>query len=173
MRRYPSIVIVLHWAMALLILVAYLTSEGGPHVRTNPPTLHFWLGMSVLALFVPRFISRLVRGGPPADNSHGQLLALAARAGHWALYGLILFVPLSGWYAASRLGVAVSLLGFQLPSIAVDGAPGFLAELHQLGGNAILLLAGLHALMALWHQFVLKDGTLSRMLPSLRLNNSE
>ena len=29
----------------------------------------------------------------------------------------------------------------------------------------ILYLAGLHALMAIWHQFVLRDGTLQRMSP--------
>ena len=76
-------------------------------------------------------------------------------------------LPLTGWYAASQLGVSISWLGLTLPAIAspVTGSPGPVAELHQVAGNLILILAGLHALIALWHQFVLKDGTLSRMLP--------
>jgi cytochrome b561 len=169
MRRYSPTVILLHWVMAGLILGAYLTSEGGPHVRANPPLLHFWLGLSVLVLLVPRLVSRFAAGAPPVENAHGYWPDLLARAGHWVLYALILLLPLTGWYVASRLGVTVSLLGLQLPPLApaAAGPPGLVAELHQLGGNAILILAGFHALIALWHQFVLKDGTLSRMLPRL------
>ena len=33
------------------------------------------------------------------------------------------------------------------------------------GGNLLLILSGLHALIALWHQFVMKDRTLERMNP--------
>ena len=169
MRRYSPTMIALHWTMAGLILAAYLTAEGGPHVRTDPPALHFWLGLSVLALLVPRLVARIAGGAPPAETSHGPWLDLAAKAGHLLLYAFIILLPLTGWYAASRLGVTVSVLGFDLPSIApaVAGPPGPIAELHELGGNAIVILAGLHALIALWHQFILKDGTLARMLPGL------
>jgi cytochrome b561 len=31
--------------------------------------------------------------------------------------------------------------------------------------TVILILAGLHALVALWHQFILRDGALRRMSP--------
>lgn len=66
---------------------------------------------------------------------------------------------------ASRLGIPVSLFGFSLPAIAerVQGAPGLIAELHENAGTFILYLAGLHAVMAFWHQFVLRDGALRRM----------
>jgi cytochrome b561 len=37
--------------------------------------------------------------------------------------------------------------------------------LHETGGTLILWLAGAHALVAVWHQFFLKDGTLERMNP--------
>jgi cytochrome b561 len=47
----------------------------------------------------------------------------------------------------------------------VQGVPGEIAELHETGGRVVLWLAGLHALIALWHQFVLKDRTLERMNP--------
>lgn len=74
-------------------------------------------------------------------------------------------MPLTGWYAASRMGVSVPFFGLHLPVIAtpVQGRPGLIAELHESGGTFILILAGLHALMAIWHQFVLRDGALRRM----------
>lgn len=79
------------------------------------------------------------------------------------LYLFLIALPLSGWYAASRLGVPVSFFGIQLPAIAerVQGAPGLIADADTI----ILYLAGLHAALAIWHQFVLRDGTLERMSP--------
>ena len=35
----------------------------------------------------------------------------------------------------------------------------------KYAGTIILYLAGLHAAMAVWHQYVLRDGTLQRMSP--------
>ncbi|WP_262030147.1 cytochrome b [Microvirga sp. Mcv34] len=167
MPRYPKIMIAFHWASAVLVLAAWLTSHGGPSVRANPPLLHFSLGFAVLALIIPRLIIRLMGGAPRVEDPQGPWLNLAAKIGHTVLYVFLIGLPLTGWYAASRLGVPISFFGLGLPTIAapVQGAPGLLAEVHETGGTIILWLAGLHALIALWHQFVLRDGTLRRMSP--------
>jgi len=36
--------------------------------------------------------------------------------------------------------------------------------IHEYWGNAIYFFIGLHALVAIWREYVLKDGTLQRML---------
>jgi cytochrome b561 len=41
-----------------------------------------------------------------------------------------------------------------------------LATLHGWLGDTLLWLAGLHALAALYHHFMLKDGLLASMLPA-------
>lgn len=165
MTRYPRALVVLHWLVAVLILAAWLTSEGGRSVRLNPPTLHFALGLSVLALVLPRLILRVVLGAPAVPATTNPLMKRAAGLGHAVFYLFMIGLPLTGWYAASRMGVPVSLGGITLPSLAasVQGPPGWVAELHETGGTVILVLAGLHALIAVWHQFVLHDGTLHRM----------
>jgi len=167
MPRYSKSLILLHWAMALLILAAWLTAEGGRHVRLNPPVLHFSLGLAVLLLVLPRLIARWWGSKARIEDPHSPWLNLAAKVGHGVLYLFMIALPLSGWYAASRLGVPVSFFGLPLPALAasVQGAPGPIAELHETGGTLILILAGLHALIALWHQFVLRDGTMQRMNP--------
>lgn len=162
--RYSKSMIVIHWLTVVLILGAWLTSEGGRHMAENPPLLHFLLGFAVLVLVLPRLLLRLAGGvpnAPPADSK----LAVAAKIGHGVLYLLLIALPLSGWYAASRLGVPVSFFGIPLPAITerVQGAPGLIADLHEKAGTIILYLAGLHAVMAIWHQVVLRDGTLQRM----------
>ena len=121
----------------------------------------------VLLLVAPRLLARWLGAAPRIEDPQSRWLDLAARAGHTVLYAFLIALPLSGWYAASRLGVPVSFLGIDLPNLtgSVQGAPGEIADLHETGGTLILWLAGLHALIALWHQFVLKDWTLERMNP--------
>jgi cytochrome b561 len=162
--RYSKSLIVIHWVTALLIVGAWLTSTGGRRMAENPPLLHFSLGLAVLVLVLPRLLLRLA-GGAPNEPPAGGKLAVATKVGHAVLYLFLIALPLSGWYAASRLGVPVSFFGVSLPAIAerVQGAPGLIADLHENAGTIILYLAGLHAVMAIWHQFVLRDGTLQRM----------
>ena len=38
-------------------------------------------------------------------------------------------------------------------------------ELHELSATAILIVAGLHAVAALWHHYIRRDDVLKRMLP--------
>lgn len=167
MRRYSKVLIAIHWITAVLILAAWLTAEGGRQVRLDPPLLHFSLGLAVLGLVVPRLIARCIGGAPRLEDPQGPWLNLLARIGHAVLYAFMIGLPITGWYAASRMGVPISFFGMSLPAIAspVQGVPGLVAELHETGGTLILLLSGLHAMIALWHQFVLRDGTLERMSP--------
>ncbi|MCW0232789.1 MAG: cytochrome b/b6 domain-containing protein [Ferrovibrio sp.] len=162
-HRYSASMIVIHWLTALLVLGAWFTAEGGRKIAENPPLLHFSLGLAVLVLVLPRLVLRVAGRTPEADRQ--GWLAAAAKAGHGLLYLLLIGLPITGWYAASRMGVPVSFLGVELPAIAskVQSRPGLIAELHENAGTFILILAGLHALMAVWHQFVLRDGTLQRM----------
>ena len=162
--RYSKTMIVIHWLTALLVLGAWLTAEGGREIVDKPPLLHFTLGLAVLALIVPRLILRFAGQGPEATGERGWL-AIVAKAGHGLLYLLMVGLPITGWYAASRMGVTVTFAGVELPAltVAVPGRPGLIAELHENAGTFILILAGLHALMAIWHQLVLRDGTLRRM----------
>ncbi|OHV66021.1 cytochrome B [Mesorhizobium sp. LCM 4577] len=167
MHRYSQITIAIHWLTVVLVVVAWFTAVGGRHARTDPSYVHFTVGLAVLLLVIPRLLARRLGAAPRIEDPQNPWLDLAARAGHTLLYVLLIALPLSGWYAASRLGVPVSFLGVGLPSLtaAVQGAPGEIADLHETAGTLILWLAGLHALIALWHQFVLKDRTLERMNP--------
>lgn len=165
--RYSGLMIAIHWTTAVLVLIAYLVSEPAEEFRKHSPALHFACGLAVLALLVPRLIARAAGGAPPAAADTPPRLALAAKLGHAALYLLLAAVPLTGWYAVSRLGLPIDLYGLKVPAIAaaVKGDIGPIGELHQVGGNAILILAGLHAAMGLWHQLVRRDHTLERMSP--------
>ncbi len=165
--KYSTLMIAIHWLTAILVVAAYLLSEGGPRVATDPPFWHFVCGFAVLALLFPRLIARLLGGAPPAQDAGSALLNTAVKLGHGTLYLLLAAVPLTGWYSVSKLGVPVDLFGWTVPPIAaaVKGNIGVIANIHQIGGNVILILAGMHAAMGLWHQFIRHDHTLERMRP--------
>src|SRR5690606_13691310 len=108
LARYSKSMIVIHWVTAIAVLGAWLTSTGGRHMAENPPLLHFSLGLAVLVLIVPRLALRLVGGAPADADRPGGWLVVAAKVGHAVLYLFLIALPLTGWYAASRLGVPVS-----------------------------------------------------------------
>ena len=171
--RYDGVTLFLHWSVALLILVAFAIAQGrglvprGPE-RTALMDLHRSLGVLVLALVALRMVWRAVSPPPPMPADTAPLLLLAAKAGHLALYALMIAVPLAGVLMTQANGHSVSVFGLiTLPAlVGEDKAFGHtLEEAHELLGTAIIVLAGLHAAAALVHQHVLKDGTLSRMLP--------
>lgn len=167
-ERYPTPIILLHWCTAVLVLVAYALSEGSRHFGSDPPLLHFSVGFAVLVLVMARLAVRIWGGVPPPHPIKRLWLARLASIVHATFYVLLIAVPLSGWYAVSKLGLPVRLLGWTVPAITVpspDLASGSIGRLHQVGGNLLLILAGAHAVAALWHQFSLKDNIFKRMSP--------
>lgn len=151
---YSGLQIGLHWAIALLIGVNYLVSEGmeqsfdgmmeGNAVTGWTPMIHVYVGVAVLALVVIRILVRFASGAP-APVQGGTLLDKLGEVSHWVLYALMLVVPALGavsWY------------------LKIDQTAG----LHVIVMNVMMILIGLHAVAALFHQFILKDHLLLRMM---------
>ncbi|HEY0834004.1 MAG TPA: cytochrome b [Azospirillum sp.] len=171
--RYDLPMQMLHWATALLIIGAFVLIqivEGMPKgpERAYVMMLHKSVGVSVMALVVLRAVWRRISPPPALPAGMAPPLVAASKAGHAALYVLMLLVPLSGAvmsWAGGRPIVVFDL--FTLPSL-IGPNPGLkegAEEVHEVIGNLILILAGLHAVAAIVHQYVLKDGVLARMLP--------
>jgi cytochrome b561 len=165
-----------HWLTAALVLVAFLYGPGGSEARVYSAArdagrqLHETLGVCVLALALLRLLWRRIdiRPEPPAVSRWMGLGATAVQVG---LYVLLFAVPLTAIAGAWLEGHPLTLLaGVTIaPPVAEAHAAGTkIAELHTWLGDAILWLAGLHALAALAHHFVLRDGVLLSMLPGTR-----
>ena len=92
-----------------------------------------------------------------------------ARAIHALFYVLLLALPFTGWLLTSAEGDAVRLFGlFDVPHLPVPGGEAsedFLEETHELLGNLLLALAGVHVLAGLKHHYVDRDNVLRSMLP--------
>lgn len=156
---------------------------------------HGSLGVLVLLLTGIRILWALVARGPAPLPGQSTLNRRVARGMHVALYALLVALPLSGWLAASAGGASVnffwaaSLPRWNVAAATTPGAPAApvaglrdddgasaeaaegeegdetFEEIHEFLGNALLILASLHVLAALKHQFMDRDGLMMRMLP--------
>jgi cytochrome b561 len=171
--RYGTVAQTLHWATALLVLIAFIYGPGGSEQRVYSSArdfdrrLHETLGLCVLVLVAIRVLWRMV--DPPHVPPHeARWMAMAAKVAHGALYLLLFGVPLTAVVGAWLEGHPVTLLaGVEIsPMLAISHDAGaIIARIHTWLGDAILWIAGLHAVAALLHHFVLKDDVLASMLP--------
>jgi cytochrome b561 len=129
--------------------------------------LHETLGLGVFALVAMRLIWRMVDTHPDPPQV-SRWMGIASKAVHWALYLLLFAVPLTAIAGAWLEGHPLTLLaGVTIPpllGLSHEVGAG-IATLHGWLGDVLLWLAGLHAIGALYHHYVLKDGVLASMLP--------
>lgn len=153
---YSGLQILLHWATAVLVVFNWFYSDGmgralrahlGDAASSRPPSMnpdiHVWTGVVVLGLVLLRLALRAVQGTPRAVSD--GWVGRAAVWGHRLLYVLLLATPL--------LGIAAWFGGVEA-----------LGDPHELAADALLWVAGAHAIVALWHHHVLHDRVLLRMV---------
>lgn len=171
--RYGSVAIALHWITAILIACAWLLAQLMDFLprgaaRDAGIVTHIALGLSVLAVVAGRLIWRLREKQPGEIPSPlGRWSEMLANLVHFALYALLFAAPIAGIvYQFARGDLPIFGL-FDIPSPMTpdrDFAHN-VREVHETLANAIVFLAGFHALAALAHHYLFRDRTLLRMLP--------
>ena len=163
----------LHWGMALLIAILVSVGLTMTRLSEGPITnalyeLHKSVGLIVLALALVRIGVRVSRGVPAPEPGVPTWQRLAARASHYALYGLIVLVPLAGWTATSSCCGPVKLfwtVPLTLPVPAEEEFSKAVFWFHFALAFTLIGVVFVHILGALQHHFVRRDNTLARMLP--------
>ena len=151
--RYSRAQKALHWITAALIVAQFVFHESIAEawdrieddlaVAFDPLVMaHVVGGIAVLALVIWRLAMRASHGTPAPQGS--PLVQRAAHWGHVALYAVMIVMAVTG--GAAWFG-------------GIEAA----AEVHEALKPVLLLLVAGHVAAAIWHQVVLKDGTLARM----------
>ena len=154
---YTRLQIALHWIIAALVVFQLLfgesmtatvdAAEEGTLASPADQFLggaHYWVGIAILLLAALRLYARLHFGAPAHAGRANPVLVRVAGLIHALFYVLLFAMPVLG------------LLAFYF------GDPW--GPIHTLGKPALIVLIGVHALAALFNQFILRDGTLVRML---------
>ena len=168
--RYTPFAVLLHWLMALAITGSFILGSYMADLPFSPARLklynyHKWAGITILAFAAIRLLWRLTHK-PPADLPMPAWQKTSAHTAHWLLYGLFFAVPLVGWAYSSAAGFPVVLYGV-LPLPDFVSADKALAELikpwHENLAWAMVAVVAVHAAGAIKHQFINRDGLLTRM----------
>ena len=175
---YSPIARALHWLTVLMVAVMipvglFMTSRAERNIwdgLTNSLySGHKLAGIVLLALMLGRLAYRLGHGAPADEPSIEPWQKTVSHMTHWALYALLLAVPVLGWVGISLYPALDIFELFKLPGLVAPNQPAssMIFQLHKIGAFALAGLAVMHVGAALYHYVVRKDGVLLRMLPGL------
>jgi cytochrome b561 len=167
--RYHPILVVMHWVLALFIIVA-LTGGAlkmAPLANTNPLKLealrvHMTGGIFILTLMSLRLIVRRFTLHPPQATTGVPLLDRLARLSHTALYVLVIAMALSGLTMAVQTGV-IRLVAGGHPPIPPDFWVFPIRTVHYAISRVLMGLIALHLAGVGYHTFIRRDYLLRRM----------
>jgi cytochrome b561 len=169
--NYDRVAIALHWATAFLVIANFTLAQAWDWFAKPTKGLmeatHMSFGVLLTAVIVARIAWRLVPGHQVAALNAGWV-KLASKGTHYLLYALLIAEAGLGFAFRWGAGRPMDFFGLGIPPLIGEIPRPLrreLRELHEWIGWAIIILASLHALSALYHHYVLKDRVLLRMLP--------
>lgn len=171
--RYGAVAKLLHWLIFVLLAAQFVIAFTMPDIGrdTQPVGLVAWhlsVGTVILLAVLLRLLWRLTHPAPPPLGSMPQWQRSLYPLVHGLLYFILVIDPVLGWGNASSRGYPVRLFGaIPMPALFEKGSRlgHELGDVHSTLSYVLLFLVGVHVAAALYHQFILKDGTLRRMLP--------
>jgi len=172
--RYDRTTIVLHWIVVVFVIGLYAAAiiwgelPRGTPMRKLLQALHISFGLLFIVLLAWRVYWRLFRRRklPAASGSTAQRLAAAVVQN--GLYVMLVAQAVIGvcWRIAQQEPLAFFwLFEFPEPQIFDKATKQLLGLAHEYLGHAIIIVAAVHALVGLYHHFVLRDGLMRRILP--------
>lgn len=164
----------LHWFMALILVAAWALIyakgifEKGSDTREFLKYMHVLAGLAIFTLLPLRMIVRWLSPLPEIIPSPGRRKILFMKIIHTAFYLCMIFLPILGVFFMQLGGKTIDVAGFEFPAIiqADKELSRGIKEIHESLGLIMLYLAVIHAGIALWHHFFLRDNTLELMLPN-------
>ena len=161
-----------HWLGAALIF--YLLIHGFWMVSFPPRELRFGhyethaaVGYLLIALTLGRLAWRWTHAVPALPAGSARWERVAAHAGHWGLYLLMLASAVSGWALAGTFRRPLdSFFGwFRIPPLVTNKSlHGTLERAHVILSWALAALVAVHIASAFYHLLWKKDDVMQRML---------
>lgn len=169
---YGWVAILLHWIMAAAVffmfgLGLYMVELSYYDAWYNGALdLHKSIGLILLGLLVIRVCWRMSNIKPRVISGSKNERILASFA-HAMLYFLMFMLFVSGYLISTADGRAIAIFDvLAVPALpwSAENQEDIAGQLHEIFAWAVIILATFHAVAALKHHFMDKDGGLVRML---------
>lgn len=162
-----------HWGMAALIFYQLWLGWEAEALPFSPRKIelfvtHKSIGLTLLLLVFLRLAWRGVKKRPSHPAGTSSLEQRLADWGHRLLYALLIAVPVTGWWISDTSRIPFKLFGeVRLPDLmdADKASSELAASVHEALTIGLVVLVLVHLAAALRHHFLLKNDTLTRMLP--------
>ena len=162
---------IIHWVMAFLIMLdLFIAQKFGGEMelwdRLESRVDHATVGLIVTFLFIFRLFLRYRYGAPSLPTSMPRWQMFAANLGHYGLYFLMGALIVTGIISASFASDPIIVFGSFDLAFANHSVEFFILvrTIHEFCTNAIIVLILIHILAAVYHHYIAKDDTTSKML---------
>lgn len=166
--RYHPVHVILHWLMALLILMMLgIGKFVMPGVSPDDPQkvfmlqIHAYTGMAIGVLLAIRLVLRFTTKRPAPADAGNAFLNFLSKVVHFLLYLLLIGMAVSG-FGLFQMANLPAIFGGQAP-YPQDFFQYLPRMGHGLSSSLLLALVVLHIGAAMYHQFIRRDNLLSRM----------
>jgi len=170
--HYDAQTVRLHWLTAGLVIALWCLGQSidwFPHgvPRIFARSSHISAGVLLTIVLMYRIWWRLT-GGTHLLAIGARVFDRLAKFMHLALYACLLGTVVLGlanvWVRGDTIFGLLRVPAFDAGNKALRAN---VEDFHAFAANLLLVLAGLHATAGLIHHFIMRDGILSRMLPTL------
>lgn len=171
-QTYGFVSKLFHWLSAVIIISLI---SAGFLMTSMPPSdekwqiyfLHKSFGVLMLVLVLFRIVWRNLSKKANINSGDSTFKKATMLFVHYLMYMCMLLLPLSGILMSRSGGFDINVLGiFTIPAYKTKNPE--LAKLfnasHEMIAIVLSVLIFIHVAAAIYHQFILKDKTLSRML---------
>lgn len=165
-----------HWITVALIALQvpigfYMVYRGATlniwdGLTNNLYSSHKLIGFIILWLMLARLYYRLSRGAPADEPTIEPWQKVVSHITHWAIYVLLILVPIGGWIGVSAYPATSIFELFSLPSIWSEDKKfaEMILAYHSQAAIVLCLLIAMHVGAALFHHLIRKDNVLRRMI---------
>lgn len=173
MQRFSLTARFLHWTIAPLVLVqlalGFAADLSDKPLADRLLDQHVRIGLLIFGLMLLRLTWRIAVRPPALPESITGWRRRTAECTHLLLYGLLLMMPVTGYVLWAWTGPKLDWWGLgRIPMLFRGGDDELWRSVagyaHEYGGYVVTALILLHIGAALHHQFVGRDGLISRRM---------
>lgn len=148
-----------------MLTVGFLLDNVPDDFKATAYNIHKLVGLSVLLLMILRLCWALANPKPHLPNT-ALWERFAERFVHFALYFLVILMPLAGWIGSSAAGRYPHIGDFliKFPVAEDKGIKELAFNIHGIAAYLLIGFITIHVLAALYHYFIKRDNVLQRML---------
>lgn len=167
MKQYSKRMVIAHWLTLGLLVAAWFLGDSLSDARHEGNAtlagylIHALVGDAILLLTLLRMFFRR-QDGTPAPAGSG-VMDKAATGIHHLLYTLLILLPVSGTLTVATSKVWDALMAGDAGLLPKKFTGVLAHDVHELLVNVLIAIVIVHILGAAKHQFIMKDGLMSRM----------